>query len=41
MGRTVAVRVWLRICTQVGHLWAIAGLSYEEYRFPDAPARLE
>ena len=41
LGRTLAARVWLRICTQVGHLWAVAGLSYEEYRFPDAPARLE
>jgi succinoglycan biosynthesis protein ExoM len=40
-GRAAAARVWLRICTQVGHLWAIAGLSYEEYRFPDARARLE
>jgi succinoglycan biosynthesis protein ExoM len=30
-GRPAAARVWLRICTQVGHLWAFAGRSYEEY----------
>jgi succinoglycan biosynthesis protein ExoM len=40
-GRAAAARVWLRICTQVGHLWAIAGLSYEEYRCPDAQIPLE
>jgi succinoglycan biosynthesis protein ExoM len=40
-GKAAAARVWLRICTQVGHLWAMAGLSYEEYRSPDARARLE
>jgi succinoglycan biosynthesis protein ExoM len=40
-GRAAAARVWLRLCTQVGHLWAIAGLSYEEYRCPDAQADLE
>jgi succinoglycan biosynthesis protein ExoM len=36
-----AARVWLRVCTQAGHLWAHAGLSYEEYRSPDAGAELE
>jgi succinoglycan biosynthesis protein ExoM len=40
-GRTAAARVWLRICTQVGHVWAIFGLSYEEYRYSDARVRLE
>ena len=30
-GRRAAARVWLRICTQAGHLWAFAGRSYEEY----------
>jgi succinoglycan biosynthesis protein ExoM len=30
-GRSAAARVWLRICTQTGHLWAFAGRSYEEY----------
>ena len=40
-GKAAAARVWLRICTQVGHLWAMAGLSYEEYRCPDARAHLE
>jgi succinoglycan biosynthesis protein ExoM len=30
-GRSAAARVWLRICTQAGHLWAFAGRSYEEY----------
>jgi succinoglycan biosynthesis protein ExoM len=40
-GRAAAARVWLRICTQVGHLWAMAGLSYEEYRPPDPRTDLE
>jgi succinoglycan biosynthesis protein ExoM len=40
-GRAAAAHVWLRICTQVGHLWAIAGLSYEEYRVSDARTQLE
>ena len=30
-GRATAARVWLRICVQAGHLWALAGRSYEEY----------
>ena len=30
-GRAAAARVWLRACVQLGHLWALAGLSYEEY----------
>jgi succinoglycan biosynthesis protein ExoM len=30
-GRSAAARVWLRICTQAGHLWAFAGRSFEEY----------
>jgi succinoglycan biosynthesis protein ExoM len=30
-GRSAVARVWLRICTQAGHLWAFAGRSYEEY----------
>jgi succinoglycan biosynthesis protein ExoM len=40
-GRPAATRVWLRICTQAGHLWAFAGRSYEEYRCPAAGASLE
>jgi len=40
-GRPAAARVWLRICTQAGHLWAFAGRSYEEYRYPAAGALLE
>ncbi|MBW2398405.1 MAG: glycosyltransferase family 2 protein, partial [Deltaproteobacteria bacterium] len=35
-GRPAAARVWLRICTQAGHLWAFAGRSYEEYGYPAA-----
>jgi succinoglycan biosynthesis protein ExoM len=30
-GKAAAARVWLRLCVQVGHLWAFAGRSYEEY----------
>jgi succinoglycan biosynthesis protein ExoM len=30
-GRRLLARVVLRICTQVGHLWALMGRSYEEY----------
>jgi succinoglycan biosynthesis protein ExoM len=30
-GRRALVRVVLRMCTQVGHLWALMGRSYEEY----------
>ena len=30
-GRTPAARVWLRGCTQVGHLWAFLEGDYEEY----------
>jgi succinoglycan biosynthesis protein ExoM len=40
-GRARAARVWLRICTQAGHLWALAGRSYEEYGGLDACASLE
>jgi succinoglycan biosynthesis protein ExoM len=37
-GRATAARVWLRICVQLGHLWAFAGLSYEEYAPRRRPA---
>jgi succinoglycan biosynthesis protein ExoM len=40
-GRRAAARIWLRLCSQVGHLWAHAGGSYEEYRRPVDGARLE
>jgi len=40
-GRPAAARVWLRVCTQAGHLWAFAGHSYEEYRYPTTGALLE
>jgi glycosyltransferase involved in cell wall biosynthesis len=30
-GRSVALRAWLRGCSQAGHLWAHLGLRYEEY----------
>jgi succinoglycan biosynthesis protein ExoM len=40
-GRRAAARVWLRICTQAGHLWAFAGRSYEEYGCPEAGTQLE
>jgi succinoglycan biosynthesis protein ExoM len=40
-GRSTALRVWLRLCTQVGHLWAFAGRSYEEYRQPAVGPVLE
>ncbi len=30
-GRRRLARVWLRICTQAGHLWSLLGRSYEEY----------
>jgi succinoglycan biosynthesis protein ExoM len=40
-GRAAAARIWLRICTQIGHLWAFAGLRYEEYRCPGERASLE
>jgi len=40
-GRRAAAQNWLRICTQVGHLWAHAGGSYEEYRRPTGDAQLE
>jgi hypothetical protein len=35
-GRPAAARVWLRICTQAGHLWAFAGRSYEAYGYSAA-----
>ena len=31
-GRTPAARAALRACTQAGHLWALLGGGYEEYR---------
>lgn len=31
-GRRAAARLWLRSCTQLGHLWAAAGGVYIEYR---------
>jgi len=40
-GRAAASRVWLRICTQIGHLWAFAGLRYEEYRCSGERAPLD
>lgn len=30
-GRAAAARVWLRGCTQVGHLWALLGRDFQEY----------
>ena len=30
-GRARAARVWLRGCTQAGHLWALFGGDYAEY----------
>ncbi len=30
-GRASAARIWLRGCTQVGHLWALAGGEFREY----------
>ena len=30
-GRAAAARVWLRGCTQAGHLWALAGGEFHEY----------
>jgi succinoglycan biosynthesis protein ExoM len=30
-GRASAARVWLRGCTQAGHLWALVGGNYAEY----------
>jgi hypothetical protein len=30
-GRRSLASVILRICTQLGHLWALTGRSYEEY----------
>jgi succinoglycan biosynthesis protein ExoM len=30
-GRASAARVWLRGCTQAGHLWALVGGDYAEY----------
>ena len=30
-GRASAARVWLRGCTQAGHLWALLGADYAEY----------
>lgn len=36
-GRAAAARVWLRLCTQLGHLWAFSGRSYEEYASSSPP----
>jgi len=30
-GRAAAAQVWLRGCTQVGHLWALLGQDFQEY----------
>jgi succinoglycan biosynthesis protein ExoM len=30
-GRPAAFRVWLRLCTQAGHVWAHLGRDFEEY----------
>jgi succinoglycan biosynthesis protein ExoM len=30
-GRRAAFRVWLRLCTQAGHVWAALGRDFEEY----------
>ena len=30
-GRPFGARVWLRLCTQAGHLWACAGGTYDAY----------
>jgi succinoglycan biosynthesis protein ExoM len=30
-GRPAAFRVWLRLCTQAGHAWALLGRGFEEY----------
>jgi succinoglycan biosynthesis protein ExoM len=30
-GRAAAARVWLRGCTQAGHLWALLGFDFQEY----------
>jgi succinoglycan biosynthesis protein ExoM len=40
-GRRAAAQVWLRICTQAGHLWSFAGRSYEEYGCPEAGVSLD
>jgi succinoglycan biosynthesis protein ExoM len=40
-GRRAAAQVWLRICTQAGHLWSFAGRSYEEYGCADAGVSLD
>jgi succinoglycan biosynthesis protein ExoM len=31
-GRRAALRAWLRLCTQAGHVWAALGRDFEEYR---------
>jgi len=36
LGRAAAAQLWLRLCVQLGHLWAFAGRSYEEYGGPRA-----
>jgi succinoglycan biosynthesis protein ExoM len=40
-GRAVSARIWLRACTQAGHLWALAGRSYSEYGGLEARTSLE
>ena len=32
LGRIPATRVWQRLCIQAGHLWSLAGRSFDEYR---------
>ncbi len=31
-GRARAARVWLQLCVQAGHVWALTGRHFEEYR---------
>jgi succinoglycan biosynthesis protein ExoM len=31
-GRAAALALWLRACTQAGHVWAALGRAFEEYR---------
>ncbi len=36
-GRCAALRAWLRLCTQAGHVWAALGRDFEEYAAGGAP----
>jgi len=38
-GRRAALRGWLRLCTQAGHVWAGLGRDFEEYAAGDTPGR--